>query len=368
MIDKMKLTGYQDSGSGKAIEDLKGKTLPISGDDLQNAIVAGTKDWDGQAAGKEYNDFKNYVSENWNKLSPDAKAKWRVYENKVRSCRARGMAGIPGGEYKQMINDMNKAGYQDAGAGAALEKLNGAPKPVSGAAMEQAIIDGTKDFDNQAAGKEFADIGKWAMSNWNNLSPEAKAKFKTYAKHAMASKLQGQTGMSPAQYSNMIRDMKTTGYNDRGAGAAINELDKCPKPISGDDLAKAIHNGTKDADNQAAGAEFQDLNKYVKSNWSQMSPDAKAKWMVYESKARQCQAKGQTGIPSGEYKEMIDTMNKTKAYQDASTGKALNALEKAPKPISGEAMQQAIINGTKDLDGQAAGKEFADIQKFAKEN
>ena len=71
-------------------------------------------------------------------------------------------------------------------AATALAAGNKTPGSISGREMEQAIINGTKDLDNQAAGTEFKDIAKFVKENAQLLSPQAKATFAIYEKYAKA--------------------------------------------------------------------------------------------------------------------------------------------------------------------------------------
>jgi len=212
----------------------------ISGAAMEKAILDGTKDLDNQAAGKEYNDLSKYVKENWDKMSPDAQAKWGVYEKHAQANQAKGNTGIPVAEYNQMKNEMRAAGYKDAGSGAAIETLKQQPQPISGEAMEKAIVDGTKDFDNQAAGKEFADFQKYAKENWDKMSPDAQAKYQVYEKHAQQNQAKGNTGIPVAEYEQMKAEMKTAGYQDPSSGAAVEGLKQQPQPISGAATVAAI--------------------------------------------------------------------------------------------------------------------------------
>jgi hypothetical protein len=367
MVGEIKLSGYQDLSAGKAIEGLKAKPGEIGGEDMEKAIVDATKDLDGQAAGREYADLKKFADANWDRMSPDAKEKFRVYEDQVMSCKARGMNYIPQNEYNQMVNRMHAAGYQDDGAGKAIEELRSGPVPVSGEAMEKAIIDGTKDLDNQAAGMEFNDIQKYASANWDKLSPEAKAKYEVYEKYVMDARAKGHTGIDIGSYNKMIGEMKLAGYQDESAGAAIEKLKGQPGPISGEDMQNAIIDATKDLDAQAAGKEYNDLKKFADENWDKLSPDAKEKFRVYEQHAQAAQARGMTGIPLPEYNKMIGEM-KAAGYEDAGAAQAIEKLKSQTGPISGEDMQNAIIDATKDLDAQAAGKEYNDLKEYADQN
>ena len=367
MVQDMKMAGYEDKGAGKAIEELKTQPQPISGDDMQKAIVDATKDWDGQAAGKEFLDLNSHVKKNWDNLSPDAKAKWEVYDKTVQKSMQKGMKGIPAKDYKQMVKDMNATGYQDKGAGKAVEELKTKPQPISGKDMQNAIIDATKDFDAQAAGKEYGDLKNYVDKNWGNLSNDAKASWRTYSQVADKNKAAGRSGIPAGEYFKMVNDLKTSGYKDQGAGAAIEKLETEKRPVSGEAMEKAIVDGTKDWDAQAAGTEFQDLNKYVKQNWNELGPEAKAKWQVYEGAARKAQANGMTGIPASDYNQMVKDMT-VAGYEDKSTGKAIEHLKTQPQPITGAALEKAIVDGTKDLDAQAAGKEHKDLSNYVKDN
>ena len=368
MLKNMRLTGYKDRGAGEAIEALKSQpNKPINGQDMEKLIFEGTRDLDAQAAGKEFDDINKFVKDNWNRLTPNAKQKFRVYERTARTMRMLGNQGIPMPVYNRMMNRIRATGYQDASAGRAIESLRGQPKPISGADMEKMIIDATKDRDAQAAGKEFNDIARFVGRNWNNLSAEAKQKFQVYQKFAHRARRKGQTGIDARSYNNMIDQMRATGYQDRGAGKVLSRLENKPGRIDGNEMQKAIVDATKDLDNQAAGREYNDIKKFVTNNWNRMTPDAKEKFRVYERHVLHNQRRGRTGIPMGEYNAMVNQMSAA-GYEDKSAAKAIEDLKSTPGTISGDQMEEAIFRGTRDLDGQAAGKEFNDFAEFAKAN
>ena len=245
--------------------------------------------------------------------------------------------------------------------------------------MTEAIIKGTADLDNQAAGKEFAVFQKMVKEHGNLLSPEAKAAYAVYEQHARGAQARGQTGIDLGDYTRMQLEMRAVSgpkYQDAGAAAQLNALaanNKEPGSISGKEMVDAIIKGTVDLDGQAAGTEFKDISKFVKENEQLLSPEAKKAFAVYEQHARAAQARGQTGIDMRDFMRMEVQLNNVSrpAYQDASAAATLNQLGKDnPKPgsISGSEMTDAIIKATRDPDNQAAGKEFADISKFVKEN
>jgi hypothetical protein len=360
---------FKDCSTARALKRLDAKCGEISGNDMEKAIVDGTKDLDNQAAGKEYSDIKQWTSKNWDRMSPDAKEKFRTYEKYAKAAQAKGKTGIDKCSYDKMKKEMKTAGYQDKTSGKAVEELKSKKGNISGDDMQKAIVDGTKDLDSQAAGKEYADLKKFVTENKSRLSPEAKAKFATYEKHVKDAKCKGQTGIKQADYNKMVKEMKTAGYKDQSSGKAIEDLKaKNPKgSISGEQMQDTIVNATKDLDAQAAGKEYADLKNFAKENWSRMSPDAKQKFRTYEKYAKAAQKKCQTGIKSSDYKKMVQEM-KTANYKDAGAGKAIEELKNKKGEISGKDMEKTIVNATKDLDAQAAGKEYADLKKFANEN
>lgn len=95
-------------------------------------------------------------------------------------------------------------------------------------------------------------------------------------------------------------------YQDEGAGRAIEQLrQENPKHITDDRLVQLVLTATADTDNQSAGREYQDLRKFVQENWSKLTPDAKAKWQIYERFVQDAKSKGQTGMPIQDYMKMM---------------------------------------------------------------
>ncbi len=263
----------------------------------------------------------------------------------------------------------SKTSYKDQSSGRALTKLEATKGEISGQALHRAVTDGTKDLDNQAAGKEYQDFKRFTEKNWDRMSPNAKEKYRVYEKYAQASKMKGKTGIPTSEYQKMQKEMSAAGYHDKSAGVAIESLKEKSAPISGDEMQRALIRGTKDYDAQAAGKEYKDFSKFASENQHRMTPGAKAKFAVYDKYAQASKEAGRTGIPHSEYQKMVGEM-KLAGYQDKSSGKAIESLKsKNPKgEISGQEIQKTIIDGTKDSDGQAANKEYADLKKFSSEN
>ncbi|HVE86595.1 MAG TPA: hypothetical protein VND93_27245, partial [Myxococcales bacterium] len=367
MLGDMKKAASTDTSAASAIKELDGKKGPISGEDMAKAINKGTKDLDGQAAGKEYKQFADWAQKNQGKLSPEAKEVMKVYDQYAKAAQAKGQTGISQGEYQKMLGDMRKAATSDVSARDAIKELDGKKGPISGEDMAKAIEKGTKDPDAQAAGKEFKQFADWAGKNQDKLSPEAKEVMKVYAKYASAAKAKGQTGIAPGEYTKMVAEMKKAGATDVSAASAIKELNGKPAPISGEDMAAAIEKGTKDTDGQAAGKEFKQFSDWAAKNQDKLSPEAKEVLKVYEGYAKAAQAKGQTGIPQADYDKMVGEMKKVGAT-DASAAAAIKELDGKQAPISGEDMAKAIEKGTSDADNNAAGKEFKQFADWAAKN
>ena len=64
---------------------------------------------------------------------------------------------------------------------------------------------------------------------------------------------------------------------------------------------------------------------------------------------------------------MVGEMGKA-GYADQTSGAAVEQLRTETKPISGETMHKAIVDGAGDLDNHAAAGEYKDLKKFAKNN
>jgi hypothetical protein len=274
---------------------------------MEKAIIDATKDLDSQAAGKEYADLKKYATENWDKLSPAARQKFRTYEKYVCAAKAKGQSGIKSSEYKKMVQELKGSGYKDASAGRAIETLKNKQGPITGSDMQRAIFEGTGDLDNAAASKEWADFQKFASENWNRMTPSAKAKFRTYQKYASSAQARGLKGIPSNEYACMKWEMRGAGYCDASSGKAIEQLQARPGMIDSSALIRAISQGTADLDGQAAGREFADFYRFAQQNWNRMTPDAQAAFGAYASHAQNAWAQGQTGINN--FGGMIGDMN-----------------------------------------------------------
>ncbi|MBN1204354.1 MAG: hypothetical protein JXB05_05470, partial [Myxococcaceae bacterium] len=372
----------QDSSMAAAIKQLDAqKSTQVSGQAMMNAIATGTQDHDGQAAGLEYADMAKWVGQNQARLSPEAQKVFAIYEKTARATMAQGKTGIPDAAHKQMLAEMQKVATprtqtgetrfdpkphllkHDLTAHKAVDELKTKPGRISGNDMADAIAKGVQDLDNQAAGSEFAEFQNFAKNNGAKLSPEAKEVMGIYEKYAKASQAKGQTGIPQGEFSKMLTEMRNV--KDSSATKALAELDKKPGPISGDELARAIQKGTGDLDGQSAGKEFEAFRDWAQANQAKLSPEAKEVMGIYQKHAEGAKAKGGSGIPLAEWKSMIQEMKKV---GDTSAKSALAELDKKTGPISGEDMAAAIDKGTADLDGQAAGKEFAEFEKWAKTN
>jgi hypothetical protein len=367
MLTEMR--NVKDSSATKALAELDKKATTITGDEMARAIQKGTKDLDGQAAGAEYEAFKNWAEANKAKLSPEAQKVMDIYKQHAEGAKAKGGTGIPQDEWNSMIKEMKGVG--DLSAKQAISELDkkAANGTITGDDLAAAIDKGTADTDGQAAGKEFAEFDKWAKANSSKLSPEAKEVMKLYREAVAEAKANGQTGIPQDKMTALLEKMKNVG--DVGAKKALAELDKKAAAnggtVTGDDMAKAIQKGTADLDGQSASKELAEFEKWAKANESKLSPEAKEVLDLYRKAAGEAKAKGQPGISQDDWNKLVKDM---KNVGDVSAKKALAELDQkaAAGTISGEDLAAAIEKGTSDADNQAAGKEFAAFEKWAKAN
>lgn len=96
---------------------------------------------------------------------------------------------------------------------------------------------------------------------------------------------------------------------DASAAQAMQDLEKKSKPVSGADMAAAIHAGTVDCDSQAAGSEYQTIKSWVDKHRAELSPEALKVFEEYEKVCKRMQAMGLTGIPAEAYHQMVDSLN-----------------------------------------------------------
>jgi hypothetical protein len=193
--------------------------------------------------------------------------------------------------------------YRDAGAGKAIEELRRRnPEEITPEMLIRLIQDATQDFDGQAAGREYQDLKDFMAEVSDRLTPEARQVWEIYEKYVHAAQAKGQTGIEDSEHQKMLREMgevSESEYQDEGAAQAIEDLEaRNPSRIDGRLLVDLILRATVDADNQSAGAEYDDLK-------AKLTPEAKDKWQVYERFVYDARAKGETGLTGPEYLRMM---------------------------------------------------------------
>jgi predicted pyridoxine 5'-phosphate oxidase superfamily flavin-nucleotide-binding protein len=99
-------------------------------------------------------------------------------------------------------------------------------------------------------------------------------------------------------------------YKDDSARAALDKLNQKDGKVSGFDVLNAITTGTKDLDNQAAGAEYKDFAKWARLNKDRLSPEAQKIMKIYAKYAAKAQHAGRTGLTQTENKHMLDEMRR----------------------------------------------------------
>jgi predicted nucleotidyltransferase len=359
MIKEMK--DVKDVSVASQLSKLDKNKGPINGDQMADAIRRGTADRDGKAASDEYKQFADWAKQNEKKLSPEAKQVLDVYKKYAEAAQAKGQSGIPDGEYRKMLKEMNNV--RDSSTTSALKDLDKTKGPINGDQMAEAIKKGVEDKDGKGASDEYKQFADWAKKNEKRLSPEAKQVLEVYTKYAKAAQAKGQAGIPDAEFQKMVKEMNSV--QDASVAAALSGLDKNKGPITGDQMAAAIKKGTQDKDGKGATDEFKQFADWAKKNEAKLSPEAKQVLDVYKKYAEAAQAKGQAGIPDADFKKMVKEMNNVR---DAGATAALAELDKAKGPINGDQMAEAIKKGIEDKDGKGASDEYKQFADWAKKN
>jgi len=385
LMASAKFMGHQDSSTSKAIAHLQqqlhttvshdGVTVwkkpNISGKDIEKLVQRGTEDADKQEAGREYTDLKNFISRYGSRMTPSAKAKWRVYENTVKTWQAKGKSGIPKLDYNIMLARMRRTGYTDASVAKTIEAFEAkGKKTISGQDMQQIIHQGTKDPDGQLLGKEYNDIKNYVTQNWHRLDHNAKAKWGVYDKTVQTAKAQGKNSIDNKAYDKMLSDIKAAGYQDASAGRAIEAFKaKNKQQITATDFRLLLYNAIQDFDKKEATAEYRDIRKFVQDNWNKMTADAKMCWRGYSFTAGKLSKQGKSGFPTERYVVDLVRRMSTLHHADESAGQVVEntfrkLMEGTIKKISGNDMNEIITLATRDRDGQEAGKEYDVLNNF----
>ncbi|MBZ4399005.1 hypothetical protein VZQ01_20425 [Myxococcus faecalis] len=345
-----------DTGALRETNKLDKTKGPITADQLTEAIRRGTGDRDGNAARGEYRAFSEWAEKNQARLTPEAK---QVMDRFSKFAAERQANGHKDGDWRDMMKDMK--GIGDKGAEKQLAKLDSLPKPISGEQMSSAIERGVKDRDNNT-GDELKAFQDWAKKNQDKLSPEAKevlGKFEKHAKKAMAS---GDKDLSRGELDKMLKDFKSVG--DVSAKKAMGELDKESGPISGEDMLGAIQKGVSDG-GRATPKELAEVQKWAEKNKDRMTPEAQK---VLETFQQHAMKSGTGGLDKAELDAAVKEASQHKTFRDDTMRTALEGLDGKSGKISGKDLTDAINQGAGDFDGQGAGVEHADFQKWAMQN
>jgi hypothetical protein len=333
---------------------------PISAEQFAEAIKNGTADLDGQAASGEFRAFAEWAQKNADRLTPEAKQVMDIYSKYAAQSQARGESGIPQSEHTKMLAEMGKVG--DLSAKRALAGLDRLPSPISGRDMARAIERGARDGDGQTKA-ELNAFREWAQKNSSKLSPEAKEVLGIFEKHAGKATANGDKDLSRSEWKDMLREFR--GVGDVSAKNALAKLDKEHGPVSGEDMLQAIREGVSDADGHSTTSELREFQKWAQKNADRLTPEAKQVLATYEKYAKSA---GPEGMSQGQFDKMLKDMSQFKTFRDDSMRNALEKLDVKNGNISGKDLAAAIKAGAGDHDGQAAGVEFADLQKWARQN
>lgn len=206
----------------------------------------------------------------------------------------------------------------DASAAQALAELDRSAGPISGTQMIQAIARGIADKDGQAAGREHATFARWANQNQEKLTPEAKRVLEVYSKVARETRAGGASGLTEKARTQMLAQMReaakkappSAAAKDKSVRGALAELDRQKGPITGRALVRAIEEGTRDKDHQAAGKEYDDFARWAKASDGRLTPEARAVMKVYARYTSAARANGETGLPTKVVDRMLASMRK----------------------------------------------------------
>ncbi len=203
---------YRDAGAGEAIDKLRSQQGDINGSQMGTAIKSATEDTDGQAAGKEFHDLNDFVTNNWGRMNPDARAKWAVYKGEVEKQQALGKQGIPSSDYDAMLKRMDAAKGPEAKPAEAAE----APKPTATASASAAKA----DDDGLGVGPDGS-LRKEAAAKVAAESDNAKAKEQLDALNGLSDRLAADGGGS----INGYLEKKLQAVNDATEKALKNPND-----------------------------------------------------------------------------------------------------------------------------------------------
>lgn len=81
-----------DESVQRALAPLRGKDGPITSSDILSLFGA-TLDQDGQMFGQEHRDIARFVDDNWERMTPGARAAFQRYDEAARAAQADGRSG-----------------------------------------------------------------------------------------------------------------------------------------------------------------------------------------------------------------------------------------------------------------------------------
>lgn len=362
---------YLDKSVASAVSALLAKNPkgPITDDQMQTLIVDGTKDLDGQAAGVEFEDLARFVEANASRLSPAAKRKFEIYQRCVKAAKAKGSNGIPVSTLNAMYAEMATIRDPDASAQRAVASLEAKARlgMIGAGDLANAIIEGTKDLDGQAADKEFIAFESFVQRSGHRLTTGAKEVFALYQAQVRAARAKGSTGIAVSALNKMYAAMKAVKDGDVGAEQQVALLvAKAAKgPITARDLVHAVRIGTRDLDGQGAGKEFDVFKQFVDRYGHRLTANAKKAFQIYANYSHSARAQGQTGIAVPALHRMYMEMTELQD-PDASAAAAIAELSSKARRglITAQDLTKAIAEGASDHDAETAGAEFIAFAAF----
>ncbi len=226
-----------------AVRELDKVRGAISGHQMAQAILNGTKFRGRQEARLELKEFSKWAEKNRSRLSSKAKKALDTYERYALAAIVNGQTSIAGDDYDRMRRDLGILAYNpydytvsvyedpirqpsylinsprmpgndhDLSAMVACFRLASKQEKVSAEDMVDAIYNGTSEQDNQAVASEFDTFQKWADSHRDKLFPEAREVMRIYKKYAEKARSQGQIGLCSSEFESMFGEMRSVAVN-----------------------------------------------------------------------------------------------------------------------------------------------------------
>jgi hypothetical protein len=387
----------EDVGAASVLDNVPSKG-PIDAQQMHNIIRDATKDADGQAAGLEFTQIQDFAQKNWDRLTPEAKKQFEIYEKAATAALKEGHTGIATDKYDKMLGEMDRA-LPSGGDG------DGVAKPDL-AQHQWGHIESPPQWGHVEQPPQWGHIE--SPPHFNEMRPPVLH---------IGPKLSSDDLKGMVDLAHEMKADHHVHADDASTRKALVNLDHklaskgANGSISGSELANTITKAVGDKDGQAAGVEYHDIKRYTNEQKEKMSPAAQRVMDVYDKYARKAESEGRTGFTEKEFAHMKKDMAEAAkprlsdfaaefkkldvglpenvgrdvpkpTYADQGAGKAIDdlnqhqgsahLLEKVfgmpASKVGGNELTDAIAHGTEDADNEAAGTEYHDFHQWSIQN